>query len=422
MLGFVMIKRIINKVILLTVIVITISSCVDEIPLETESFESVLVIEATITNENIQQEILLSRSYMFDSIPKQESGATVVLTDDAFNSYTFSESAPGNYRSQISFAAQPNRNYKLNISTTEGKQYSSTEMQLTQSTTIDNLYVERDFNENGIEGVSVYVDSYDLTGNSKYYRHEYEETYKIIAPSYSPYEMISNGVEFPILPADQPNFASIQELVDFLVTTQLRPEQQQICYNTVKSNTILTTNTNDLLEDNLNKYRVRFVGRDNSEIMYRYSILVRQFVQSLEAHTFYETLKTQSLSENVFSETQPGFLVGNVFSQSNSNEKVVGFFEVSSVDAKRVYFNYSDLFFGEELPPYYVQCDDFFTPDVLTVDILSGIWTGSPLVQALNNGFQYFDNQGEIPYRLVLNVCGDCTNLGSNEIPDFWEE
>jgi len=358
---------------------------------------------------------------MLDSIPVKESGATVVVTDDASNSYAFTETEPGNYKSQSPFAAQPNRSYKLSI-TTGGKQYSSSEMQLTQPTTIDNLYVERDFNENGIEGVSVYVDSNDPLGNSKYYRHEYEETYKIIAPSYSPYEMIPNGVEFPILPADQPNFASMQELVDFLVTTQLRPEQEQICYNTVKSNTIITTNTNDLLEDKLEKYRVRFIGRDNSEIMHRYSILVRQYVQSLEAHTFYETLKTQSLSDNVFSETQPGFLVGNVFSQGNTNEKVVGFFEVSAADAKRVYFNYADLFVGENLPPYYVECDDFFEPDPLTVDILSGIWTGSPLVQALDNGFQFFDNQGDLPYRLVLNVCGDCTNLGSNEIPDFWEE
>ena len=416
-----MIKRIVNIGALGIIILMTSISCVDEIPLETESFESVLVVEATITDEDIQQEILLSRSYMLDSIPVKESGATVVVTDDASNSYAFTETEPGNYRSQTAFAAQPNRNYKLSISTSDGNQYSSTEMQLTQPTSIDNLYVERDFNENGIEGVSVYVDSDDPTENSKFYRHEYEETYKIIAPLYSPIEMISNGVEFPILVADQPNLSSTQELIDFLVTTQLRPEQQQICYNTIKSNTIITINTNDLLEDRLDKYRIRFIGRDNSEIMYRYSILVRQYVQSLEAHTFYETLKTQSLSENVFSETQPGFLVGNVFPQSNINKKVIGFFEVTSVDAKRIFYNYSDLFLGEELPPYYITCDNFFEPVILTKD-LAGNWTGSPLVQALNDGFQYYDNQGELPYRLVLNVCGDCTNIGDNTVPDFWED
>ena len=30
--------------------------------------------------------------------------------------------------------------------------------------------------------------------------------------------------------------------------------------------------------------------------------------------------------------------------------------------------------------------------------------------------------QNEGPYNLVLRACGDCTVLGSNIIPDFWEE
>jgi hypothetical protein len=295
-------------------------------------------------------------------------------------------------------------------------------MQLTPPTSIDELYVEKDYNENGIEGVSVYLDSYDATGNSKFYRHEYEETYKIIAPLYSSEELIPNGVVFPILVADQPDFSTNQEIMDFLVTKQFREEQEQVCYNTIKSNTIMTTNTNDLLEDRLNKYRVRFIGRHNPEIIHRYSILVKQFVQSIEAYSFYEALKTQSISENVFSETQPGFLVGNVFSDTNSNEKVIGFFEVASVDSQRVFFNYTDLFPGENLPPYFMACDDFFTPDLLTIDFLSGIWTASPLVQAVNEGFQYYDDEAEPPYRLVFNVCGDCTYLGSNSEPEFWEE
>ncbi|MEZ4797681.1 MAG: DUF4249 domain-containing protein [Flavobacteriaceae bacterium] len=415
-------KKEITYVIGILSIVFLTTACVEEIPLETESFESVLVVEATITNENKQQEILLSRSYMFDSIPVKETNAIVRVMDDAANTYNFTETEPGVYKSQIAFAAQPNRNYNLSVVTSSGQEYGSSQMKLTQPTTIDNLYVERDFNENGIEGVSVYVDSYDPTGNSKYYRHEYEETYKIIAPFYSPFEMISNDVEFPILVEDQPDFQTIQELVDFVVTTQLRPEQERICYKTINSNEIITTSSVGLSEDRLDKYRVRFVGRDNTEIMHRYSILVKQFVQSLEAHTFYETLKTQSISDNVFSETQPGFLQGNVFSLSNSNQKVIGFFEVSSFDSKRVFFNYVDLFPGEDLPPYFITCDDFFEPSPVRTDMLTGDWLNSPLADDVKyRGYQYFDNQGEsFPYRLVLNICGDCTFAGDNEEPDFW--
>ncbi len=408
---------------------VLVTGCVEEIPLETESFESILIIEATITNENKQQEILLSRSYMFDSIPINESNAIVRVIEDAVNTYIFTEVEAGVYKSQTAFAAQPNRNYSLSVVTSDGREYGSTNKQLTQSTSIDNLYVERDFNENGNEGVSVYVDSYDPTGNSKYYRHEYEETYKIIAPLYSPRELISNGVQFPILENDTFQYDTIESIIDLLVELKFRDQQEQVCYKTVKSNTFILENTEAYIEDKLEKYRVRFLNRDSYTIMHRYSILVRQYVQSREAYTFYETLNSFSESETVFSENQPGFLEGNVFSVENKNENVFGFFEVASIDEKRIFFNYSDLFVNESQPDFYIECDEFFTPVLIREDFAHN-WISSPLVDAINDGYQFYDeNDVEVsspfsyaPFRLVLEPCGDCTFLGNNNVPDFWED
>lgn len=408
---------------------VLVSGCVEEIPLETESFESILIIEATITNENKQQEILLSRSYMFDSIPIIESNAIDRVIEDAVNTYIFTEAEAGVYKSQTAFAAQPNRNYSLSVVTSDGREYGSTNKQLTQSTSIDNLYVERDFNENGNEGVSVYVDSYDPTGNSKYYRHEYEETYKIIAPLYSPRELISNGVQFPILENDTFQYDTIESIIDLLVELKFRDQQEQVCYKTVKSNTFILANTEAYIEDKLENYRVRFLNRDSYTLMHRYSILVRQYVQSREAYAFYETLSSFSESETVFSENQPGFLEGNVFSVENNNENVFGFFEVASVDEKRIYFNYSDLFVNESQPDFYIECDEFFTPVLIREDFAHN-WISSPLVDAINDGYQFYDeNDVEVsspfsyaPFRLVLEPCGDCTFLGNNNVPDFWED
>lgn len=406
-----------------------VTGCVEEIPLETESFESILIIEATITNENKQQEILLSRSYMFDSIPINESNAIVRVIEDAVNTYIFTEAEAGVYKSQTALTAQPYRNYSLSVVTSDGREYGSTNKQLTQSTSIDNLYVERDFNENGNEGVSVYVDSYDPTGNSKYYRHEYEETYKIIAPLYSPRELISNGVQFPILENDTFQYDTIASIIDLLVELKFRDQQEQVCYKTVKSNTFILENTEAYIEDKLEKYRVRFLNRDSYTIMHRYSILVRQYVQSREAYTFYETLNSFSESETIFSENQPGFLEGNVFSVENKNENVFGFFEVASIDEKRIFFNYSDLFVNESQPDFYIECDEFFTPVLIREDFAHN-WISSPLVDAINDGYQFYDeNEVEVsspfsyaPFRLVLEPCGDCTFLGNNNVPDFWED
>ena len=50
--------------------------CIEEIDFETETFESALVIEATITNELGDQEIVLSRTFRFEEDgPVPESGA-----------------------------------------------------------------------------------------------------------------------------------------------------------------------------------------------------------------------------------------------------------------------------------------------------------------------------------------------------------
>lgn len=405
-------------------------SCVEEIPLETESFESILVVEATLTNEEKYQEVLLTRTYkLVEEEPSPESGASVFIFDEAMNTYAFHEATSGKYISDISFSAASNTNYTLAITTDSGGSYESSAMQLTQNTQIDNLYVERGINEDGLEGVSIFVDSFDPTGNSKYYRHEYEETYKIIAPLYDPEELISNGVEFPILMADIPYFDNLQEIIDFLVTRRLREEQEQICYNTIVSNHLILTHTNDLVEDKLEKYRIRFIERSSPEIIHRYSILVRQYVQSRAAYSFYETLNSFSESESVLSENQPGFIEGNLYSKSDSQEKVIGFFEVVSVDSKRLFFNYEELFPDEDLPPYFVTCDEFFTPALIEEDFAHN-WIGSPLVDAVNEGFQFYDESEDennspflfSPYRLVLSVCGDCTYLGDNSIPDFWEE
>ncbi len=402
-------KRSIKHIILIIILGIISSSCLETFDFESEvkTFESALVIEATITNELKLQKILLSRTFQLDTTaPSPESNASVKVVDDAQNEYLFHETDFGVYISNSAFSAQPNRNYSLQIQTNDGALYSSKAMQLTQNTNIDNVSVERGFNDDGVEGISILVDSYDPFGNSRYYRFEYEETYKIIAPKYSAYEIVFKEGSF------------------FDYDILLRPEQEKICYNTVKSNTIIITSTINLVEDRLEKFTARFISRENYIMSHRYSILVKQYVQTQEAHAFYNALKNLSESESLLSQTQPGFINGNVFSETNQNEKVLGFFEVSSFDQKRVYFNYADFFPDEDLPPYIVGCNTLIAPPVAT----QGEPPGHPLFDNIAAGFQYFEtNDGSIPGVLfggpeiiVLPECGDCTVLGNNTPPDFW--
>jgi len=407
------------------------TGCVEGIGFSTETeFDSLLVIEATITNENKQQEIKLSRVYRLESDGlSPENGADISLVGSDGSHYVFQTGVvTGTYRSISSFAAQSNVDYHLEITTSDGKQYSSEIQQLTPVVRIDDLYVERNFNENEEEGVSIFVDATASNEESIYYRYEYEETYKVVAPLYSPLELVILNDDFDY-PPEIFIGNTLQEIKDFFFLVQQRPEQEQICYNTVKSNNIILGNTNNLTDNDIDQFRVRFIGRQNYIMSHRYSILVRQYIQSQEANTYYRTLSEFANSERIFSENQIGFLEGNVFSISNEEENVVGFFEVSSVDAQRVYFNYADLFPGDQLPPYVIECDDFISPILLKEDFVHNI-IGSPVMDALNQGFQYYDVTNDtdlspfavMPYLLVQEPCGDCTVLGENVVPDFWED
>lgn len=383
------------KMILLLVIT---SSCIEPFEGAVDSFEDILVVNATITNENKRQEVLLSRSFRFEEnvTPAEENAEVVVRTEDG-DQYIFEEVSPGKYLSNIAFAAEMNKEYTLMISTESGKSYASSGMQLpVQDTSIDNLYAERTTNNDGTEGMGIFVDSFDPSRGSNYYRHEYIETFKIIAPFWSPFDIVVIGEGVSTITLD----------------VILREREERICYGTNPSKSIQVASTLALSEDRLSKYNVRFIERDDYILTYRYSVLVRQYVQSPEAFSFYETLRGLSQSAgNVFSEDQPGFLAGNIFSLDNSRENIAGFFEVATVAEKRIFFDYEDFFPNEEPPPYIADCVPF------SPSTEGGLGERDLLNLIYADAVRYYT-----PGLVVQKRCGDCTVLGSNVVPDFWIE
>jgi hypothetical protein len=386
------------------------SSCVKEIDFEIETFESALVIEATITNEEKKQVILLSRTYQTEEDgPPPERNATVKVLA-AGNSYAFEEIEPGRYVSTIPFSAQSSIEYILNISTSNGRSYSSSPTILGQTTQIDAVYAVRETNVNGVNGMSIYLDSFDPTGNSKYYRYSYEETYKIIAPRWVPTDLVLTDANNCI--------------VDLRPT---RPQEERVCYNTVLSNTINQFSTNSLTEDRVTRHLVRFIDSEDFIISYRYTILVNQYIQSSAAYTYFETLDNFASEGSLFSQIQPGFFEGNVSSETNPNEKVIGFFDVSSVSSQRLYFNYEDYYPDEPLPPLEYNCQEFELQQLTNAGTCGTLISGL----LLDNVVYYFGASKEIdpisgefvtigPYYMVFRACGDCTALGNNVAPDFW--
>ncbi|PZX93777.1 DUF4249 domain-containing protein [Flavobacterium aquariorum] len=386
-----------NKTIFLFLICFTTNSCTEPYILETNTYEEALVVEATITNELKKQEITLTKTSKFEDTATQiESGADVFIIDEIGTRYDFEEES-GKYISTTEFQAVPGKEYRLNINTNDGRSFVSSTETLTPINAMQDVKASAE-TKDSIRGAAIRVTSFDPTNEAKYYRYEYEETYKIIAPSWNLNKAIVVPAD-PRNPRAEPTYALIPNSPD-----------TRICYNTKKSTEILLTSTAEL-NDNHVDFNVRFISNQNYIIMERYSILVRQYVENLASYSYYSTLKKLSGSGSLLSPNQPGFLYGNLRSVDNPSDKIIGYFDVTSVSTKRIYFNYIDLFPGEAPPHYYTDCTPFCygeQPCTHKDGLIDDIGLGK---------VTYFGSPN-----WVNAPCGDCTKIGSNIKPSFWED
>ena len=115
--------------------------------MQSEVFENALIIEGTITNEFINQEILLNRAFRLEElVPAPEENANVKIIDDEQNEFVFQEISPGKYLSTSKFSAQPDRSYQLIVNTNDGKTYTSYPTKYQPPVPIYNLRASRRIN------------------------------------------------------------------------------------------------------------------------------------------------------------------------------------------------------------------------------------------------------------------------------------
>ena len=368
-------------------------------------FESALVIEATITNELKQHEVKLTKSFEFGADGAEAvSDAEVRVLDDQGIEIKFLESEPGIYVSDQEFEALIERVYSLSVTTNDGRVYVSNPTQLTKATPIDNVIAERIINDDDQEGMAILVNTFDPTNSSNFYRYEFEETFLIIAPDWTNQDLVALSPD--------PNDCGV-------AVVDTGDNNERVCYGTNVSNEIILTTTTGLTEDRVSDFVVRFVDRNNYILSHRYSILVRQFVQSPTSYSFLNILNNLSESDNLFSQIQPGLLIGNVFNESDRDEIVLGYFDVASVSEQRIFFNYDEFFPDEPLPPYATACNATAPPLSDFGDCVLAFSVRNEFVEYLDvNLGPTEENPG--PYLVVSPPCGDCTVLGSNVAPPFW--
>ncbi|EAR01530.1 hypothetical protein FB2170_12436 [Maribacter sp. HTCC2170] len=372
------------------VLCLLVYGCVEPFEATTQLFEKIMVIDATITDEVKNQEIHLSSTFQFEEFVRApEEGAAIKVVDGSMVEYPFQEVLPGKYVSTFAFGAQPGVSYQLLITTTDGRNYTSDPTMAPPSDPFFDLKATKTFNDVGEEGMSINV-VYPPNNETKYYRYEYEEMYKIIAPKWT--DVTLQWIN---------EFETIQVPKD--------PPGGRVCYKSDESNTIIFNSTKSSdLEESL-EYPIRFINNnDYFTLLHRYGIWVKQFAITRATHTYLETLKDFSGQDNILSQTQPGFFSGNVYSEDYPDEKVLGYFDVTSVTTKSLFFNYRDFYPNEPLPRFIDACAET-SPDPA---LLRKLLDDGTVMFYLTDGFQN--------HFVVNRVCGDCTVLGQSEVPEFW--
>jgi hypothetical protein len=426
-----------KKIVMITT-VLFLASCVEPFEFEVRAAENVLVVEATITDQLERQKIFLKRASNLEDVnlppenfnpnlpirpvedlTNYERGAVVNLIDDSGNRFEFFESEPGTYISARLFAAEHGREYQLDIQTTTNENIISEFKSIPGTSILKNLYSERIVNDFGVEGMAIYVDGEDSDDTTDYFRYIYEESYKIIAPTWT-------SREFNVI--FEGNLTSETPIIEVVPRTQ----EERVCYNIENSSAIILENTLNLDASKVQRKLVRFIDRDNPILSHRYSIKVKQLLQSQESYRYYEILDNFTKSESLFSEIQPGFLEGNLKS-SDEDTAVIGYFEVASVSEQRIFFDYDDYFEGEDSPPYFFNfnCDRLLSvplirldgcPEPLPVQIRLELVEFVGFYDPINSPIESLLSACPGPYLLTPRICGDCTRLGSNVVPDFWVE
>lgn len=432
-----------KKLMLYITTLLSFSSCIEPFEFETRDAEGILVVQTTMTDALDKKVVVLTRALDLANVNIEvdpldvresfvpttnerlspENGATIQLVTDQGVEYDFVDLGNGVYESVESFALAENTDYKLRILTTNQETYESAFESLAGKSEIDNLYAERNLNENGEEGITIFADGTDTTNNSDYFRYDYVETYKLIAPTYS-------GLEVEIIREEQV-FINDSTVLWPDVKLVRRKEEERVCYNSDSSVDINLANTNTLSSAVLQGHVVRFINRNNAILSHRYSMLLNQYVINGEAYNYYQNLSNFAQSESVFSEIQPGFLEGNIRRTDVDNGLVLGYFEVASVDSKRFFFDYVDFFPDEPLPPYFgnTNCERLLSPALGNPEKDGPRPLGCPppaLIRRVKaeelNYFAINEDPGECegPYLMTPSICSDCTILGTNVKPDFW--
>ena len=346
-----------------------------------------LVVDAFLNGSDHSAEVTLTRTLPVESGEKipAESGAVVRLEDDKGVFYPLPETEKGVYNGSV-INASTESTYRLVIRTRNNKEYISDFIPMKISPPIDS--VNYTFLQDGLQ---FNVNTHDPTGEVRYFRWKYRETYEYNSSFNSVYKF--DGKEIVFRPPDESIYT---------------------CWRTNLSTNIKVGTTKHLTESLVREFPLVFIPTGSIKLSVKYSLLVQQQALTEEAYNYWLNLQKSTEQLGGLFDPLPSEVSSNIQCITNPAEKVVGFFGAGTVQEARKFINRREL-------PGYMRIYGNYNPscelDTILLPKLREIQGFVVLVDGI-----FAPGAGLIGYTSSIKQCVDCTVFGGTTVkPPFWE-
>ncbi|MEM7659502.1 MAG: DUF4249 domain-containing protein [Bacteroidota bacterium] len=373
--------------------------CVDPFTPDLEGYDAVLSIQGRVIQGKEVAEIRLSNAIpLGEKEAEPVSRALVSIRTSEGDTYQLQESEPGVYQSDTTeWEGKPGLSYQLSVELPGSRSYESSWEELKASPPIEALtyqFEDKPIGYDTLQGMQIYLSTFDPESQARYYRWEYEETWIFSIPYPITAYWNTSTLEPELFPADQ---------------------VPQTCWGQDSSTEILIRNTLGLAEDRIVNFPICYVSTEGNQLHRKYSILVKQYTLSEGAYEFWR--RAQNVSENLggLFDPIPTQVNGNIRNVDDPEEQVLGYFSADGLSTKRIFI--TRLAFGPD--PWvrrgFEDCRLVLLKDA--VEMQAFVQGGGVYVDAT------IDFNGNVVggYTGTIPPCGDCRLNGTQERPDFWE-
>lgn len=352
-------------------------------PPEIKNLGDILVVDGFINASDSSGTVRLSEATPLseDRQPIPVTNASVQIEDENGSAYALNETSQGNY-SATRMDLDPSKRYRLLVQTRSDKLYYSEFIELRYSPPIDSITWHPTLRNDGIE---IFVNTHDESGNTEYYQWTFEETWEYRS-RYGAFYKVENGNAVP------------------------NPIDINRCYIGKPSTEIYVASSSALASDVIRNFPLIFIPVKSQKVSIKYSILVQQRSLTKEAYDFWVALKKSTESLGSLFDPLPSQVLGNMYSQNDPSEPVLGYFSGGRAQEKRIFIRLQDLPKDLRIPPV-PSCP---IDSILNMDIR-------------NTPDMFLINSYGSPFPLGFTTsagknCMDCRDDGGSLVrPDFWK-